>query len=390
MFVGAMGLKVLLIIGGEEMNPRLVLLGFIAGPAFISMWMANTSAAAMMIPMATGLLHNLEPKHHVERSRSLRKSLSQKSQAGRSGVHWTEEEKSRQESDEDKEHQYDVDFAKEAILKYSQAVILGVTYGVALGGMATLIGCGPNLMLPGIYSARFPDAPEVTFLLWLKFALPLVLLWLVPMWLFMCWHYCPKDSVPVIGASLNREMVASAFAELGPLSSAEIIILSEFFIIVVLWITQSFGDTPGWGALFANFPTDGTVSILGSVLLFVIPDPKRKGQMLMDWKTCKDISWSVILLIGGGFALSKGVLTSGVSTWISINLEYFEDIPYYLLILVLTILLSTITELSLNAAVATLFVPTFAELALSIDIHPLFLMIPITFASKLLHFTFNL
>jgi hypothetical protein len=66
--------------------------------------------------------------------------------------------------------------------------------------------------------------------------------------------------------------------------------------------------------------------------------------MLMDRKTCKDISWSVILLIGGAFALSKGVLTSGVSTWISINLEFFEDIPYYLLIPVLTILLSTITE----------------------------------------------
>lgn len=376
-----MALKVLLLVGGEEMNPRLVLLGFIVGPAFISMWMSNTSSAAMMIPMATGLLYNIQPKHHVERAKSFRRSssLALQGQLG-SGSSWTEESKPGQMlEDEDK---LEDAVAKAAIRKYSQGVVLGVTYGVALGGMATLIGCGPTLLIPGIYIKRFPDAPEITFLKWMYFALPLVILWIISMWLWMGWFYCPKSSIPVIQASLNREMISNSYNELGPIRFAEVFILVDFSILVILWVTHSFGESPGWGALFDNFPTDGTVSILACVVLFVVPDPEKKGEMLMNWKNCKDISWSVILLIGGGFALSKGVQSSGVSTWISINLEFFQFLPYYLLIPVLATILSAITEFSSNVAVATLFVPIFAEVALSLNVHPLLLMIPATFASS--------
>lgn len=367
-----MALKILLLIGGEEMNPRLVLLGFIGGPAFVSMWMANTSAAAMMIPMATGLLHNLVPEHHVERSKSLKSILLEEGQQG-----------SFKDDDDGAKADREADaVAKEAIRKYSQGVIIGVTYGVGLGGMGTLIGCGPNLVLPGIYSARFPDAPEVTFLVWMKFAMPLVIVWLVLIWFYLSWKFCPKSAIPVIQASLNRNMVVRSYQELGDISFPEVFILVEFFTIVILWVTRSFGQTPGWGVIFNNFPNDGTVAIAAAILLFVVPNYKKSGEMIMNWKTCKDISWSVILLLGGGFALSKGIKQSGVSTWIGINMEWFEDLPYYLLVPVLATILSVITEFSSNAATATLFLPIFAEVALSINVHPLLLMIATTFASN--------
>lgn len=368
-----MALKILLMVGGEEMNPRLVLLGFIGGPAFVSMWMANTSAAAMMIPMATGLLHNLVPEHHVERSRSQRMLRVEAGQQ-RSGKH------SGEGADVDEEDHDAV--AKEAIRIYSQGVIIGVTYGVGLGGMATLIGCGPNLVLPGIYNERFPGAPEVTFLDWMKLALPLVIIWIICLWLFLSWKFCPPAAVPVIQASLNRNMVLRSYEELGSIAFAEVFILIEFVIIILLWVSRSFGQTPGWGALFKNFPNDGTVAVAAAILLFMVPNGKKRGEMLMNWKNCKDIAWNVVLLLGGGFALSAGIKSSGVSTWIGINMEWFEDLPYYLLIPVLATMLSAITEFSSNAATATLFLPIFAEVALSINVHPLLLMIATTFASN--------
>ncbi|CAM6100765.1 unnamed protein product [Calypogeia fissa] len=360
-----MALKILMLVGGEEMNPRFVLLGFICGPAFVSMWMSNTPAAAMMIPMATGLLHNIEPAHHIERTKSKMTAL-------------IEEGKMEEDVDEHSENA----IAKEAIRKYSQAVIIGVTYGIALGGMATLIGCGPNLVLPGIYTELFPGAPQVTFLQWMKFALPLVIIWMIPMWRFLCWKFVPQSAVSVIEASLNRNLVLKTYAELGSISFAEIFILVEFILLIALWITRSFGQTPGWGIFFENFPNEGTVAIAAAILLFVVPSRKKSGEKLMDWKACKDISWSVILLLGAGFALSAGIKQSGVSTWISINMQFFEYLPKWLVIPVLATLLSAATEFMSNAACATLFIPIFAEVAASIDLHPLFLMIPSVFASN--------
>ncbi|KAG6547280.1 hypothetical protein Mapa_011216 [Marchantia paleacea] len=379
-----MALKILLISGGQNMDPRLVLLGFCAGPAFVSMWMSNTSAAVMMIPMAKGVLDNLKPLAPSASSAS-QPALRAKSSSSLSASMEDEEHaigfqnsKLRDEEEEEEERR----IAEAVVHTYSQGVILGVTFGTAVGGMATLIGCGPNVVMPGLYHERFPDAPQVTFLQWFKFAMPLAVPYLIVQWLFLCWYYCPSSAVPILSASLNRQMVEKDYESLGPMTFAEKFIFGEFTILVVLWISRTFGATPGWGYYFGNFPNDGTVSIMAAILLFIVPNKIKEREMLMDWKHCKGISWSVLLLLGGGFALSKGIQVTGLSNYMGMKMQFLEFVPYYLLTPMMSIIINVATEFSSNTATATLFLPIMAEVAVSINCHPLLLMIPATFSSN--------
>ncbi|KAJ7523906.1 hypothetical protein O6H91_18G067400 [Diphasiastrum complanatum] len=54
-----LALTTLLLIGGKQMDPRLLLLGFCIGPAFVSMWISNTATSIMMMPIAVGVLEKL-------------------------------------------------------------------------------------------------------------------------------------------------------------------------------------------------------------------------------------------------------------------------------------------------------------------------------------------
>jgi sodium-dependent dicarboxylate transporter 2/3/5 len=215
-------LRILLFFGGNPMDPRLVLLGFCIGPAFISMWMSNSAAAVMMIPMATGVLKHLDDEDdpNVLLCRQCSRTFSRTHMKLHHGIGSTEV------------YNYDEDIvdpeaaSREKLVArgvvpekvkrdFQVAVILAITYATAIGGLATLTGCGPNLVLPGIYSGRFPDAPKVTYLKWMMFALPLALPFLIFEWLLLCWLFCPLSSVPIIESKLSRTMMEQEYLALG-------------------------------------------------------------------------------------------------------------------------------------------------------------------------------
>ena len=105
--------------------------------------------------------------------------------------------------------------------------------------------------------------------------------------------------------------------------------------------------------------------------------------MLMDWKTVNKLPWNIVLLFGGGFALAKGFEVSGLSVWIGEQLQFGDSFPLILLLLIIIILMSFLTELTSNVASTTILLPVFAGFAVSKNIHPYFLMIPLTMAANL-------
>jgi di/tricarboxylate transporter len=42
------------------------------------------------------------------------------------------------------------------------------------------------------------------------------------------------------------------------------------------------------------------LQIVMAILLFLVPNKMAEEQKLMDWSTCKQLPWDVILLLGGG------------------------------------------------------------------------------------------
>ncbi len=88
------------------------------------------------------------------------------------------------------------------------------------------------------------------------------------------------------------------------------------------------------------------------------------------------------LLLSAGFALSAGIEKSKLSLWLGSHMRILHFVPYVLLPLVVAVIINIITEFTANAATATLFLPLLADVALSLNVHPLLLMIPATFASN--------
>ncbi|KAJ0081408.1 hypothetical protein Patl1_09766 [Pistacia atlantica] len=268
---------------GEPLNPPLLLLGICGTTAFVSMWMHNVAAAVMMMPVATGILQNL-PSGPIQSN---------------------------------------------VMRKFCKAVVLGVTYSAAIGGMSTLTGTGVNLILVGMWKSYFPEATPISFSTWFFFGFPLALVLFFVLWVILCLLYCSKGSGEALSEYLDRTQLKRELEILGPMAFAEKMILAVFGMLIALWMTRRItDDTPGWGALFHGRAGDGTASVLMATLLFIIPNKKQEGEKLMDWNKCKKLPWNIILLLGAGFAIADGVRSSGLADVLSRALDFLEAAPY--------------------------------------------------------------
>ncbi|KAI3456545.1 hypothetical protein Pfo_013208 [Paulownia fortunei] len=326
-----LALNITLLFCGDPLNPPLLLLGICATTAFVSMWMHNVAAAVLMMPVATGILQRLPsgPDQSI------------------------------------------------LVSKFCKAVVLGVIYSAAVGGMSTLTGTGVNLILVGMWKSYFPEARPISFSTWLFFGFPLALLIFIALWTILCCLYCRRGSSQALSAYLDKAHLKRELDLLGPMAFAEKMILAVFSMLIVLWMTRNLtDDIPGWGSLFNDRAGDGTASVMMATLLFVIPNKKQPGEKLMDWNKCKKLPWNIILLLGAGFAIADGVRTSGLADVLSEMLDFLEAAPYWAIAPAVGIISSFITEFTSNNATTTLVVPLLIQIAQTMHRHPLLLMVP--------------
>jgi sodium-dependent dicarboxylate transporter 2/3/5 len=137
-----------------------------------------------------------------------------------------------------------------------------------------------------------------------------------------------------------------------------------------------FGDNKGYFL-------DGTVAIAMASLLFLIPSKKDKKSTLMDWKTVQKMPLSVILLFGGGFALAEGFGVSGLADWLAGEISFLTALPAWVMIFLICVLVTLLSEFASNVATVTLVLPILAAIAIGSGINPLYLMLPATFAASL-------
>ena len=90
------------------------------------------------------------------------------------------------------------------------------------------------------------------------------------------------------------------------------------------------------------------------------------------------LPWHIVLLFGGGFALATGFKDSGLSMWFGHRLAGLSAVHPMLLVAVLCLMITFLTELTSNTATAEMFLPILAALGVAIQVNPLLLMIPAT------------
>jgi sodium-dependent dicarboxylate transporter 2/3/5 len=330
-------LKIIRWIGGSE---RRIVLGFMAATAFLSMWISNTATTMMMLPIGLAVLaHFNEAQDGPGRSAPL-----------------------------------------------GRALMLGIAYAASIGGVGTLIGTPPNIVLQGYLSQRFPECHAIGFQRWMLMALPFAAVFLLLAWMLLVYVLCPlrgsgsRDRSTVIREQLDR---------LGPMSRAERRVLAVFILTALLWIFRTdirIGGfrIPGWSPLLGlqDLVDDSTVAVFMALALFLIPGGRRRNEFLMDWRTAVKLPWGILLLFGGGLALARGMERSGLALWLGERFEGFGSAPEWLLIISVSLMITFLTEITSNTATVNMILPVLATVALALKMNPLLLMLPATLSAS--------
>jgi len=309
-------------------RPTRVLLGFMCSTWFLSMWISNTAATMMMVPMAMAIIGPF--REHLD---------------------------------------------KQEARRFSIVLVLGVAYAASIGGISTLIGTPPNMSLARILELNFPDMEELTFAGWFRFAFPLSLTFMLTAWFTLS----KIARLSGINASIDKNYFHQQYQQLGKVTYEQRAIGGLFLLLIFGWMFRS-----EWSQLFPHpkYIDDGTVAIIVAILLFLIPSKKNPGEKLMDWAAAKEIRWGIILMFGGGFALATGFIESGLSESLGGQLTSLQNVPLWMLITIICTVITFLTELTSNMATTEVVLPILAAMAKAIGVNPLVLMIPATLSAS--------
>ncbi|UCF04351.1 MAG: SLC13/DASS family transporter [bacterium] len=313
-----------------------IILGFMLATAFLSMWISNTATTMMMLPIGLAVLMTLE--EHT---------------TGACG---------------------------ERFFEFKTALMLSIAYAANIGGIGTLIGTPPNIVFAAQVRTLFPRAGEISFVKWMAVGLPLVAVFIPITWLVLT-RLALRGAHIVAGS--GADAIEREHAALGPMSPGEKRTLVVFLATVAAWITRAditVGEFTfrGWASLLSlgPFAHDSTVAMAAAITLFLVPVDWRRGIFLLDWKSAREIPWGILILFGGGIALGKGFSESGLAAKIAGAMEMCGGAPIVLLIVLTALLVTFLTEITSNTAVATIFLPILAATAVGLSLHPFLLMIP--------------
>ena len=326
-------------VGGT--GPRLVG-GMLIACALLSMWMNSTSCVLVMLPIALSLLDDEE--------------------------------------------------APAAQRQLTVPLLLAVSYGATIGGMATPVGTPPNLVFMEVWKTNWPDRPPIGFGQWMAFGIPYMVVFLAIAWLLLTRIVFRVPRERLVQPSRVRERILA----LGRTSRDERLAGLVFAITALLWITGDgirFTETlelSGWRAWSGlGAVTDGAVAIAAAITLFLIPSTEREGvrtshRALMTWDFAeKHVPWGVLLLFGGGFAIASGMERSGLANSMVAALSGHGDAHPAALVAAVGSLVCLMSELGSNTATASLTLPILAESASVWGMDPLWLLIPATLAATL-------
>ena len=298
---------------------RKVILGFMIATAFLSMWISNTATSVMMLPIGVAIIKQLKDNPaSLENENTI----------------------------------------------FGKALMLGVAYSASIGGIATLIGTPPNLVMAGVISEIYNY--EITFFKWFIFGFPISILLL-----FFCWYYITRVAYVFNQREFpgGRSEINRLKNDLGPISYEEKIIAIIFALAGLCWITRSF-------FLQSILPVidDTIIAISFGLILFLIPS-KAKTNTLLNWKDTIQLPWGVIILFGGGMAIAKAFEISGLAIWLGELMTTLNALPFFILIIFLIAAVNFLTEITSNLATTAMILPVLASLAFEIGVHPFGIMI---------------
>lgn len=316
-------LTIISIIGNKI---KFIILGFMLATGFLSMWISNTATSVMMLPIGMAIISVMK--------------------------------------DNPESPQYEPEV-------FGKALLLAIAYSASIGGIGTLIGTPPNLVFAGILEELY--GVEIGFMQWMLLGFPIALILL-----FICWKYLTDYAFRFEQAEFpgGKAEIEKLLNQLGKISVQEKRVLTVFIVTALLWITRSFLIQPFLPAI-----DDTIIAIAAGITLFIIPS-KRGQRPLLTWEEAVKLPWGIILLFGGGMALAKGFGDTGLALWIGEQFSAFQNLPLFVLIILVVAAVNFLTEVTSNTATTAMLLPILAPMALTMGLHPYVLLISATLAAS--------
>ncbi|MFQ5489061.1 MAG: SLC13 family permease, partial [Gammaproteobacteria bacterium] len=297
-------------------SPLQILTGFAAATAFLSLWISNTATTMLMVTVALAVLSRLNHDNN----------------SGAGGA-------------------------------FAASLLLIIAYAANIGGMGTPVGTVPNLVLLEILEAHAPNL-KPSFMQWMMVGIPVVLAGLA----LVLGFFARRVRGMLWAAAVAADSLEEERRALGAMRREERFVAWVLGLTALAWMTrkgiqgESFA-IPGWSSLLP-YPgvDDGTVAVAGALSLFLLPG--AEGRPILGKEAFGRLPWGILILLGGGFALATGMQQSGLSQWLGEQLTGFAAIPLPLMLVLIALLMTFLTEITSNTAITQVMLPILAAVAL--------------------------
>jgi sodium-dependent dicarboxylate transporter 2/3/5 len=303
-------------------SPARIVLGFMVATALLSMWVSNTATAMMMVPIGLAVIRQVNTAGDRTPARA----------------------------------------------NFGASLMLGIAYAASIGGVATLIGTPPNIVMASMMNKMY--GIDIGFARWMLLGVPLSAVTLAVSWILLTRLLFPARDLDL---GRVRELLQREVRDLGPMALPEKLIVAVGSVAACGWISRGFlaesafvrNHWPKFGMV-----QDSTIGIACALALFAIPVSIEKREFLLDWKTAVKIPWGVVVLFGGGLALASGFSETGLADYLAGKLQGLQGMSLLLFVGIVVLATVFMTEITSNTATATLLVPIMGSAAIAMGIHP--------------------
>ncbi len=325
-------------------NPRLTVLALMATACVVSSFVSNTATMLMMLPLGLAVVGKLQAV-----------------------------------------------VAEAARARIRSAALLGLAYACSIGGVSTLVGTAPNAVFARM-AATMADR-EIGFGAWMMVGVPFVLLALPTAWWLVTAVALPLPTT--VQQTLPRP-------EKPAWAPGEPAVLGVLLLCFAAWLTRSpihldFGSWVGWGSWMPKKVDDSWVAITATLLLFLLPRPKglaavvehdhgddaSEARFLLSWRRLsRKMPWSVLLLLGGGFAMAEAIEATKLTDWLGGHTADIAGLPGPVAVLIICVGVSFMSAFTSNTATTQVALPLLAAAAKAAGVDPLLWMVPATIAAS--------
>lgn len=242
---------------------------------------------------------------------------------------------------------------------YGKSLYFALAWGCIIGGTTTILGGARGPLAIGILEEITKGQYTISFLQYVIYDLPLVILLMFFGWLILRFGYPPEiKSVDVAIEELETKIHA-----MGKWSLSERLVLIIMALTILTWIFA--GEKLG----LAN------IAIISAAAMFMFN--------LITWKDVEEnVNWGVLLMFGGAITLGGAMSDTKAALWITQSIFGDWQGSAQTLMLMLGVVSLVLTEFMSNSAVIAILMPPALTLAKDYGIDPRLMTMAIVLPSN--------